>query len=197
MKIKQKGSPEDFARAIKNRISMLSGINSSETVMSSCDECFRDVHGLFGDVGEILTIAQMREYWEENKDHDPVLMEYRNYKEWLKDTLDNMESVDNIDIESSEAIMSADDATDDERYLHTLIGDIQSEIEHEVETIEFDQDDSNLYMTVVYMDMVKEYKIPFDDLSFEFDNIESDVEYVANTVRADLDLIDDSTNDIE
>ena len=197
MKIKQKGSPEDFARAIKNRISMLSGINSSETVMSSCDECFRDVHGLFGDVGEILTIAQMREYWEENKDHDPVLMEYRNYKEWLKDTLDNMESVDNVDIESSEAIMSADDATDDERYLHTLIGDIQSEIEHEVETIEFDQDDSNLYMTVVYMDMVKEYKIPFDDLSFEFDNIESDVEYVANTVRADLDLIDDSTNDIE
>lgn len=197
MKIKQKGSPEDFARAIKNRISMLSGINSSETVMSSCDECFRDVHGLFGDVGEILTIAQMREYWEENKDHDPVLMEYRNYKEWLKDTLDNMESVDNIDIESSEAIMSADDATDDARYLHTLIGDIQSEIEHEVETIEFDQDDSNLYMTVVYMDMVKEYKIPFDDLSFEFDNIESDVEYVANTVRSDLDLIDDSTNDIE
>ena len=197
MKIKQKGSPEDFARAIKNRISMLSGINSSETVMSSCDECFRDVHGLFGDVGEILTIAQMREYWEENKDHDPVLMEYRNYKEWLKDTLDNMESVDNIDIESSEAIMSADDATDDDRYLHTLIGDIQSEIEHEVESIQFDQDDSNLYMTVVYMDMVKEYKIPFDDLSFEFDNIESDVEYVANTVRSDLDLIVDSTNDIE
>lgn len=197
MKIKQKGSPEDFARAIKNRISMLSGINSSETVMSSCDECFRDVHGLFGEVGEILTIAQMREYWEENKDHDPVLMEYRNYKEWLKDTLDNMESVDNIDIESSEAIMSADDATDDERYLHTLIGDIQSEIEHEVESIQFDQDDSNLYMTVVYMGMVKEYKIPFDDLSFEFDTIESDVEYVANTVRSDLDLIDDSTNDIE
>lgn len=197
MKIKQKGSPEDFARAIKNRISMLSGINSSETVMSSCDECFRDVHGLFGDVGEILTIAQMREYWEENKDRDPVLMEYRNYKEWLKDTLDNMESVDNIDIESSEAIMSADDATDDDRYLHTLIGDIQSEIEHEVESIQFDQDDSNLYMTVVYMDMVKEYKIPFDDLSFEFDNIESDVEYVANTVRSDLDLIDDNTNDIE
>ena len=197
MKIKQKGSPEDFARAIKNRISMLSGINSSETVMSSCDECFRDVHGLFGDVGEILTIAQMREYWEENKDHDPVLMEYRNYKEWLKDTLDNMESVDNIDIESSEAIMSADDATDDDRYLHTLIGDIQSEIEHEVESIQFDQDDSNLYMTVVYMDMVKEYKIPFDDLSFEFDTIESDVEYVANTVRSDLDLIDDNTNDIE
>ena len=197
MKIKQKGSPEDFARAIKNRISMLSGINSSETVMSSCDECFKDVNGLFGDVGEILTIAQMREYWEENKDSDPVLMDYRNYKEWLKDTLDNMESVDNIDIESSEAIMSADDATDDARYLHTLIGDIQSEIEHEVETIQFDQDDSNLYMTVVYMDMVKEYKIPFDDLSFEFDNIESDVEYVANTVRSDLDLIDDSTNDIE
>ena len=197
MKIKQKGSPEDFARAIKNRISMLSGINSSETVMSSCDECFRDVHGLFGDVGEILTIAQMREYWEENKDRDPVLMEYRNYKEWLKDTLDNMESVDNIDIESSEAIMSADDATDDDRYLHTLIGDIQSEIEHEVESIQFDQDDSNLYMTVVYMDMVKEYKIPFDDLSFEFDTIESDVEYVANTVRSDLDLIDDNTNDIE
>lgn len=197
MKIKQKGSPEDFARAIKNRISMLSGVNSSETVMSSCDECFRDVHGLFGDVGEILTIAQMREYWEENKDRDPVLMEYRNYKDWLKDTLDNMESVDNIDIESSEAIMSADDATDDDRYLHTLIGDIQSEIEHEVESIQFDQDDSNLYMTVVYMDMVKEYKIPFDDLSFEFDNIESDVEYVANTVRSDLDLIDDSTNDIE
>ena len=197
MKIKQKGSPEDFARAIKNRISMLSGINSSETVMSSCDECFRDVHGLFGDVGEILTIAQMREYWEENKDSDPVLLEYNNYKEWLKDTLDNMESVDNIDIESSEAIMSADDATDDARYLHTLIGDIQSEIEHEVETIEFDQDDSNLYMTVMYMDTVKEYKIPFDDLSFEFDTIESDVEYVANTVRSDLDLIDDSTNDIE
>ena len=197
MKIKQKGSPEDFARAIKNRISMLSGINSSETVMSSCDECFKDVNGVFGDVGEILTIAQMREYWEENKDSDQVLMDYRHYKEWLKYTLDNMESVDNVDIESSEAIMSADDATDDDRYLHTLIGDIQSEIEHEVETIEFDQDDSNLYMTVVYMDMVKEYKIPFDDLSFEFDNIESDVEYVANTVRADLDLIDDSTNDIE
>ena len=195
MKIKQKGSPEDFARAIKNRISMLSGINSSETVMSSCDECFKDVNGLFGDVGEILTIAQMREYWEENKDDDPVLMEYRNYKEWLKDTLDNMESVD--DIESNEAIMSANDATYDERYLHTLIGDIQSEIEHEVETIEFDQDDNNLYMTVVYMDTVKEYKIPFDDLSFEFDTIEDDVEYIANTLRADLDVIDDSTKDIE
>ena len=119
-----------------------------------------------------------------------------DFKRALEEKITQLEGTD-VNSATNTSNIIASESTDNERFIHTLIGDIQSEIEHEVETIEFDQDDNNLYMTVVYMDTVKEYKIPFDDLSFEFDTIEDDVEYIANTLRADLDLIDDSTNDIE
>lgn len=97
-------------------------------------------------------------------------------------------------VESSTNINASLD-TDGERYIHTLIGDIQAEVQGEVESITFDQDDNNLIVTVVYDDAdVREFQVPFEDLHYDFDEIDADVTYVVNAILYDTDTYDDSIN---
>lgn len=113
-----------------------------------------------------------------------------DFKKALEEKISNLEGNDvNSAINTSN--ISASDSTDNERYIHNLIGDIESELEYEIDSVTFDQDDENLYATVTYRGHVKEYKIPFADLKMDFDRIGEDSSYIVNGILMDLDNVDD------
>ncbi len=85
--------------------------------------------------------------------------------------------------------ISASDDLDTDRYIHSLIGEVESKLVNEVDGIKWDQDDENLYMTITYGDVIIEEEIPFEDLDMIFANLEDDAAYIVNTVLYDLDNI--------
>lgn len=85
------------------------------------------------------------------------------------------------------------DSDSQERYIHTLIGDIDSELGDKVDSITFDTDKNNLIVTVSHSDVVREYTVPFEDLKFDWSNMETDVSYVVNEISSDLDM---SSNEV-
>lgn len=78
---------------------------------------------------------------------------------------------------------------DKERYLHDLIGDLDSDLKDLVKGFTADYEDDNLYVTVVTYDgNTGEYRIPFSDLNWDFNSIDIDVEYISDHIAEDLDL---------
>lgn len=55
-----------------------------------------DTQGVMGEVGQLYTKYDLINYWKENKNSDPSLMEYTSMYDWLKDTLDFMELVNDL-----------------------------------------------------------------------------------------------------
>lgn len=87
-------------------------------------------------------------------------------------------------------IQSATNPADAERFIHTLIGDVQAELGNEVDSITFDQDAKNIYADVTWMGNTFNYTIPFADLTMSFNSIDKDTSYIVNTVLHDLDNSD-------
>ena len=92
-----------------------------------------------------------------------------------------------------EEVESCDDVTADTiseddparvRYLHDLIGFVQNEMDREGlptnQTI-FDTTDDALIITMGG-DNVVEFEVPFADLSFDFDRIYEDTDYIVNAM---------------
>ena len=95
---------------------------------------------------------------------------------------------------NDEGVMSASnlDDTTRERYLHNLIGDVEASLkENGIQSLSFDQDDRNLYVTVG--DTLEEYQVPFKDLSFDFDNIHRDEKYIVDEIISSCDTYDKET----
>lgn len=69
-----------------------------------------------------------------------------------------------------------------ERYIHTLIGDIQSEFESTVDSMQFDTTDDSLIITAVLGNIVKEFTVPYSDLKFDWDDIDVDTQYISNAI---------------
>lgn len=74
-----------------------------------------------------------------------------------------------------------------ERYIHSLIGDIDSKISRYVDSIKFNYDGSDIIITVGIDDTVKEYAVPYSDLQFEWDHIDDDTDYIIDEIKYDLD----------
>lgn len=69
-----------------------------------------------------------------------------------------------------------------ERYIHTLIGDIQSEFKSTVDSMKFDTTDDSLIITAVLGNTVKEFTVPYSDLKFDWDDIDVDTQYISNAI---------------
>lgn len=52
-------------------------------------EKYEDVGGGFGEPGEIYSLADIKAYWNTEKDNDPVLEEYSSFDAWFRDTRAN------------------------------------------------------------------------------------------------------------
>ena len=81
-----------------------------------------------------------------------------------------------------------------ERYIHALIGDVDSKISRYVDSIKFEYDDSNIIITVGIDGTIKEYTVPYSDLQFEWDYIDDDTGYIIDEIQYDLDTYDKNIN---
>lgn len=52
-------------------------------------EKYEDVGGGFDSDGEIISLGDIKKYWNENNMDDPILAEYSSFDEWFRDTRDN------------------------------------------------------------------------------------------------------------
>ena len=93
-------------------------------------------------------------------------------------------------------VKSSEMNIDKERYLHNLIGDLELDLEDLVQGFTADYEDDNLYVTVETFDgNTREYKVPFSDLNWDFNSIDTDVAYISDHIAEDLDL--DPTSDLD
>ena len=66
----------------------------SSATKVTCNE-YIDVDGMFGEPGAIITDDEMREYWDNEHDDDPVLSEYPDFESWWADTKQWLKLTDN------------------------------------------------------------------------------------------------------
>lgn len=100
MKIHRTSNPDQMKAAFNARIAQL---DSREDVVSSSTICssttYEDVDGVFGEPGERYTSDEIRSYWDNNYDSDPVLEGYSSFKEWFNDSKEFLKEVDDEVIE--------------------------------------------------------------------------------------------------
>lgn len=93
-------------------------------------------------------------------------------------------------------VKSSEMNIDKERYLHNLISDLELDLEDLVQGFTVDYEDDNLYVTVETFDgNTREYKVPFSDLNWDFNSMDTDVAYISDHIAEDLDL--DPTSDLD
>ena len=100
---------------------------------------------------------------------------------FISDIANTVEGSDS-EVQSSQTITADDDITFKDRYLHDLIGDIQSEFSYDIPDITFDTHDNALQIDGHCDDIVINIKIPYAELHFDFDRLDADVDYVANLI---------------
>lgn len=103
-------------------------------------------------------------------------------------------SAEGVDTVTRDVIEAGSDV-DLERYIDTLIGDCDTALEDEVNSTDWSQDSTNIYLSVAYMGHVIDLTIPLDDLSLSFDKIDTDVAYICNSVYQSLDEL--GQNDVK
>ena len=114
------------------------------------------------------------DYWWQETQSDPTFM-------------DEVDALPHIDASTSITSAREDDATYDDRFIHTLMGDIESEVSGEVDGLTFDTLENALNVTVVHGGEVTQFTVPHEDLSFDFDTMSDDVDYIVKTIRETLD----------
>lgn len=76
------------------------------------------------------------------------------------------------------------DPTNVDRYIHTLIGDTNAELEDLdiFDSWTWEYDDTDLVLTTVKDSAVEEYTVPRADLKFDWDMMEEDVQYIVRAI---------------
>lgn len=79
---------QDMIDVFEDKIDELSGVQPIGTAS------YIDVDGLFGERGAEYTDQDMKEYWDEAHDDDPVLMGFPTFDAWYKATVADMQLVE-------------------------------------------------------------------------------------------------------
>lgn len=92
---------------------------------------------------------------------------------------------------SEEPVSSAiniDEANFDERYIHTLIGDLDSELGEYFDSLTFATTNDALIVTTVDAEDIHDFTVPYADLKFAYDKIDDDIEYICDEIREATDI---------
>lgn len=81
-----------------------------------------------------------------------------------------------------------DEANFDERYIHTLIGDLDSELGEYFESLTFATTNDALIVTTVDAEDIHDFTVPYADLKFAYDKIDDDIEYICDEIREATDI---------
>lgn len=173
---------EDLQTAVNN----FNGNSLSESYLK--EDRYVDGTGVMGDVGETWTVADLRNYWEEEKDYDPELQDYDSFDSWVTDTIDLMEPIeDTIEPEEDWYIDTSGIVGDfGEAWTVSQLRDYwNAESEYDPVLQGYDSFDSWLSDTISQMELVEE------SLSIKEDHeVDDDYEYnsVSNELPADVDI---------
>lgn len=77
----------------------------------SVSPVYKDVSGIMGEPNETYSEEDLKNYWNTQKDNDPSLRAYSNFNSWLRDTLSNMEELDESIEDGEEVLNEAPSAT--------------------------------------------------------------------------------------
>ena len=68
--------------------SVMTATDIEQVEITSVDDetCYIDTNGVFGSVGECISLAEIKEYWNNNHLSDPSLVVYPNFDAWFADT---------------------------------------------------------------------------------------------------------------
>lgn len=93
-------------------------------------------------------------------------------------------------VEAADEVAADRDEASDERFIHTLIGDTNTELEDLdiFDSWEWEDRDEELVLTTVKDDQVNEYTVPKEDLSFDWDKMEEDVQYIIEAITDTEDI---------
>ena len=163
-------------KKIRNR-----SVDECDNVMSA-EETYSDPNAILGDPDATYTMSDLKQTFEDLRGSDPVVDAYGSFDEWLKDTKKFLEPVNAASDDAAENV--SDDEKD--RYIHTLMGDLDSELIDEVDNMDWSTDDSNIIITVSVQEDVHEYTVPFSDLKFDWDSMTDDVDYILDEISADI-----------
>lgn len=96
MKISKSSSIENMLNVFRNRLDELEVSSSTKTLSELNDvheitaHTYVDEHGgAFGEPGLAYSEEELRSYYEQNEDSDPVLQGYASFEDWLTDTIDH------------------------------------------------------------------------------------------------------------
>lgn len=84
--------------------------------------------------------------------------------------------------------INIDEANFDERYIHTLIGDLDSELGEYFESLTFATTNDALIVTTVDAEDIHDFTVPYADLKFAYDKIDNDIEYICDEIREATDI---------
>lgn len=84
--------------------------------------------------------------------------------------------------------INIDEANFDERYIHTLIGDLDSELGEYFDSLTFATTNDALIVTTVDAEDIHDFTVPYADLKFAYDKIDDDIEYICDEIREATDI---------
>jgi len=124
---------EDMIDAFENKIDDLSATASTDIKSTT----WIDVDGNFGgERGAKYTDQEIRDYWDQEHDSDPVLQEYSSFEEWWEDTKEWLqEDVQGCGVMGSEKVCGADDEdyySIDEAYEDESLLDVENDASAEL-----------------------------------------------------------------
>ena len=212
-----KGTPEQFMQAVEDKISELGGrdtisqsvdIQAAASPLSPSGELTSVISTLIENVGSRLgdTSAYLCNMGDGNT---IVIYEDDNSGDVCGMTDSQMfygaDSVIDVVLSSwgkatpvESAVNTIESAADtdlkEERYIHSLIGELETRLEEAlsedtdvvVDSVLFAEDSHNLYVTVAYDGNAHEYIVPYADLKFDWDDMQSDISYVINAIVSDV-----------
>lgn len=71
-------------------------------------------------------------------------------------------------------------------YLQELKYLVEQEVDSEVDSISFKENDDELSVIVRWMGNLVQFDVPYEDLSFEEDGMDVDVSYISNTILDEI-----------
>lgn len=205
-----RGTPEQMMTALNNKIVELGGEAVVSSTQVTAGTGARGVEIAYADaLGKALN-GEVEDFGVKVTDNGVSLQvtymgNVRNYtfttdelSQDMSDTTGDAAYMANtvfqdLDTMGSDAVEGAVDiGASDTSIADTFASAIEAEIGNEVESLAVVAKEDALVVTITYMGQVHEYNVPFADIHPDLSDMDGDVAYIVNTIRQDLDNIDNN-----
>lgn len=213
------GTPEQFLDALKNKINELSEGSDITTAIKTSDvENYRDtsqpddtyrsryLHDLIGEVEDELSDISNIVAADYNDKEFIVLLQVggknRKFKFAFNRLSFQFETID-MDVtyitdfvrDAVSGNIAEDDSHYEKDYVESLMLDVESNLYPYTDSINYQIHDKDVTIVVVSDKGIREYKVPFDDLTMDPEDHGPDVDYIVNFIDRDLNISGDNDYD--